>query len=123
VRFIKTIGDAVMLVCSDPVPLVEAILDLAGGAAAIGLPRLRIGVATGCAVSRAGDWFGSAVNIASRVTAAARPGTALLAESTRDAVGNAAGFEWTSAGTRRLKGVSDEVKVFRVGRASRNAGV
>ena len=36
--------------------------------------RLRIGIASGCAVSRAGDWFGSPVNVASRVTAAARPG-------------------------------------------------
>jgi adenylate cyclase len=123
VRFIKTIGDAVMLVCSDPVPLVDAVLDLARAATSIGLPRLRIGVATGCAVSRAGDWFGSAVNIASRVTGAAQPGTALVAESTRDAVGNAAGFGWSPAGTRRLKGVSDEVKVFRVGRASQNSGI
>jgi adenylate cyclase len=123
VRFIKTIGDAVMLVCSDPVPLVDAVLDLAHATTSIGLPRLRIGVATGFAVSRAGDWFGSAVNIASRVTGAAQPGTALVAESTRDAVGNAAGFGWSPAGTRRLKGVSDEVKVFRVGRASQNTGI
>lgn len=122
VRFIKTIGDAVMLVSSDPLPLVQAILDLAWAATAIGLPRLRIGVATGCAVTRAGDWFGSAVNIASRITGAAQPGTALVAESTRDAVGNAAGFDWSPAGTRRLKGVSDEVKVFRVEHASRNVG-
>jgi adenylate cyclase len=123
VRLVKTIGDAVMLACFDPVPLVNAVLDLAGAADAIGLPRLRIGVATGCAVSRAGDWFGSAVNVASRVTGAAQPGTALVAESTRDAVGNAAGFEWSPAGARRLKGVSDEVKVFRVGRASHDRGV
>ena len=123
VRFIKTIGDAVMLVCADPIPLVNAILDLARAATAIDLPRLRIGVATGCAVSRAGDWFGSAVNIASRITAAAQPGTALVAESTRDAVGNAASLEWLPAGTRRLKGVSDEVKVFQVKRASPNTEV
>jgi adenylate cyclase len=42
----------------------------------------------------------------------------MVAESTRDAAGNAAGFEWSPAGTRRLKGVSDEVKLFRVGRPS-----
>jgi adenylate cyclase len=114
VRFIKTIGDAVMHICPDPVPLLHAILELAGAATAIGLPRLRIGVASGCAVSRAGDWFGSPVNVASRVTGAASPGTALVAESTRDAVGNAAGFEWSPAGARRLKGLSGEVKLFRV---------
>jgi adenylate cyclase len=82
------------------------------------LPRLRIGVASGLAVSRAGDWFGSPVNVASRVTAEARPGAVMVAGSTRDAAGNAAGFEWSPVGVRRLKGVNDEVKLFRVDRPS-----
>ena len=85
VRFVKSIGDAAMLVCSHPAPLINAVLDLADATAAHDLPRLRIGVASGCAVSRAGDWFGSPVNVASRVTAAAQPGAVLVAESTKDA--------------------------------------
>jgi adenylate cyclase len=116
VRFIKSIGDAVMLISFDAVPLLHAVLDLIDAAVENDLPPLRIGVASGLAVSRAGDWFGSPVNVASRVTAEARPGTVMVAESTRDAAGNAAGFEWSPAGARRLKGVSDEVKLFRVGR-------
>ena len=118
VRFVKSIGDAVMLISFDAVPLLHAVLDLIDAAAENDLPRLRIGVASGLAVSRAGDWFGNPVNVASRVTAEARPGTVMVAESTRDAAGNAAGFEWSPAGTRRLKRVSDEVKLFRVGRPS-----
>jgi adenylate cyclase len=117
VRFIKSIGDAVMLISFDAVPLLHAVLDLIDAASENDLPPLRIGVASGLAVSRAGDWFGSPVNVASRVTAEARPGTVMVADSTRDAVGNSAGFEWTPAGARRLKGVSGEVKLFRVGRA------
>jgi adenylate cyclase len=117
VRFVKSIGDAVMLVSFEAAPLLLAVMELADAAAAYDLPRLRIGVASGCAVSRAGDWFGSPVNVASRVTAAARPGTVLVAESARDAVANAPGFDWSSAGTRHLKGVSGEVKLFRVERA------
>jgi adenylate cyclase len=116
VRFVKSIGDAVMLVSFEAAPLLAAALDLAEAAAASDLPRLRIGVASGCAVSRAGDWFGSPVNVASRVTAAARPGTVLVAESARDAAANAPGFDWWSAGTRRLKGVKDDVKLFRLAR-------
>src|ERR1700758_2334045 len=116
VRFVKSIGDAVMLVSFDAAPLLHAVLDLVDAAAENDLPRLRIGVASGLAVSRTGDWFGSPVNVASRVTAEARPGTVMVAESTRDAAGNTAGFEWSPAGARRLKGVSDEVKLFRVGR-------
>lgn len=116
VRFVKSIGDAVMLACFEPVPLLQAALDLSDAAVANNLPPLRIGIATGCAVSRAGDWFGSPVNLASRVTGAARPGAVLAAESTRDAVGGARGFDWTPIGARRLKGVSDEVKLFRIRR-------
>ncbi|MGB7164325.1 MAG: adenylate/guanylate cyclase domain-containing protein, partial [Mycobacterium sp.] len=66
--------------------------------------------------SRAGDWFGSPVNTASRVTAAARPGTGLAAESARDELGDAAGFSWSFAGGRRLKGIKGEVKLFRARR-------
>jgi adenylate cyclase len=47
VRFVKSIGDAVMFVCSDPLPLAIAVLDLADAVAAHGLPRLRVGLATG----------------------------------------------------------------------------
>jgi adenylate cyclase len=115
VRFIKTIGDAVLFVCPESVLLLKAILDLVDLAAQEGLPRLRAGVAAGEAVSRAGDWFGRPVNVASRITAVARPGTVLVAESARDPIGSAF-FEWTPAGTRHLKGVKGEVKLFRVGR-------
>ena len=108
VRFIKAIGDAVMLVSTDPVALLEVVLDLADSAAADGLPRLRIGVASGAAVTRGGDWFGSPVNVASRVTSAARAGSVLVTESTRDVVGNAPGFGWSEAEMRRLKGVRNE---------------
>jgi adenylate cyclase len=118
VRFIKTIGDAVMLVSAEPVPLLEMVLDLVKAADVDeALPRLKAGMATGMAVSRAGDWFGNPVNQASRVTGVARPGAVLLAESAREAVGDPTGFTWSFAGARRLKGIRDEVRLFRVRRA------
>ncbi len=114
VRFIKTIGDAVMLVSTDPVALLRTALELLAAAEKFDdFPQLRIGLASGCAVSRAGDWFGSPVNLASRVTGVARPGTVLVSESVRDAIGQADGFAWSFAGGRHLKGVKSEVKLFR----------
>lgn len=75
VRFVKTIGDAVMFVCPEPRPLLDVVLKLVEAVDTDNeFPRLRAGVASGTAVSRAGDWFGSPVNVASRVTAVARPG-------------------------------------------------
>jgi adenylate cyclase len=68
------------------------------------------------AVSRAGDWFGSPVNLASRVTGAARPGSILVTESTREAVGDDERFHWSFAGARHLKGIKSEVKLYRARR-------
>jgi adenylate cyclase len=114
VRFIKTIGDAVMFVSTDPVPLLRAALALLAAAEKFhDFPQLRVGIASGRAVSRAGDWFGSPVNVASRVTGAARPGAVLVSESARDAIASAEGFDWSFAGARHLKGVKGEVKLYR----------
>lgn len=117
VRFIKTIGDAVMFVCPDPEPLLDNVLKLVEVVDTDNdFPRLRGGVASGMAVSRAGDWFGSPVNAASRVTGAARPGTVLAADSVREAVGDDAGFHWSFAGLRHLKGIKGVMKLHRVRR-------
>lgn len=117
VRFIKTIGDAVMFVCPEPRPMLDVVLKLVEAVDTDNdFPRLRAGVAAGMAVSRAGDWFGSPVNVASRVTAVARPGTVLAADSVLDALGATADFEGSFAGARRLKGIKSEVKLFRMRR-------
>jgi adenylate cyclase len=114
---IKTVGDAVMFVCPDPAPLLDAVLKLVDMTDSDNdFPRLRAGIAAGSAVSRAGDWFGSPVNAASRVTGVARPGTVLVAESVRAAVGNANGFSWSDAGARHLKGIKGDVRLYRVRR-------
>ena len=120
VRFVKTIGDAVMLVSTDTAALLNAMLTLVEATEADeALPQLRVGVAFGPAVSRAGDWFGSPVNLASRVTSAARPGSVLVAQAARDRIGDNKAFDWSFARARRLKGIQDEVKLFRARRAGK----
>ena len=110
VRLVKMIGDAAMLVSEEPEPLVEAALALAeaepGGA------PLRVGIAAGYAMRHLGDWLGSPVNIASRVTGVARPGTVLATREVRKLVEDS--FSWSDAGSRRLKGVKDPVRLYRV---------
>jgi adenylate cyclase len=117
VRFIKTIGDAAMFVCTEPAPLLDAVIKLVDITDSDNdFPSLRAGIASGAAVSRAGDWFGSPVNTASRVTAVSRPGAVLAAESVRNELGDNAGFSWSYAGARRLKGIKGEVKLYRARR-------
>ncbi|MGE2732399.1 adenylate/guanylate cyclase domain-containing protein [Mycolicibacterium vaccae] len=119
VRFVKTIGDEVMLVSTAPVPLLEALLRLVDATNDDeDFPRLRVGMATGMAVSRAGDWFGSPVNLAARIAGAARPGSVLVSESAREAIGDDDRFRWSFAGARRLKGIKNDVKLFRARQAA-----
>ena len=115
--FIKTIGDAVMFVSTDAAALLRAALELLVAAEKEDMPPLRVGLAAGSAVRRAGDWFGSPVNLASRVTAVARPVTVLVAESARDLIGESDEFNRSFAGARHVKGVKGEVKLFRARKA------
>jgi adenylate cyclase len=116
VRLVKTIGDAAMLASPEPEPLLGAALRLIDAADAEGadFPQLRAGAALGQALPRAGDWFGRPVNLASRITAVARPGSMLvereLRESTRE------GYRWSFAGERRLRGIREPVPLFRARR-------
>jgi adenylate cyclase len=116
VRFVKTIGDAAMLVSPEGEPLLENTLALVDAADAEGasFPQLRAGLAAGEAVSRAGDWFGRPVNLASRLTGIARPGSVLTTESLRDMAPD--GFRWSKAGIRNIKGIPDPVPLWRVRR-------
>lgn len=113
VRLVKTIGDAVMLVAPEPRPLVEAMLRLADLADAEGqnFPQLRIGVASGRAITRGGDWYGRPVNLASRLTAIARAGSVLATGAVHDAEHER--FRWSQAGMRRIRGVHGTVPVYR----------
>jgi adenylate cyclase len=112
VQFVKTIGDAVMLVCSDPLKLLLTVLDLVDAAAADDFPRLRVGLAFGRAINHAGDWYGSPVNLASRVTTVAPAGTVRVTEPARTAIGDPSGIEWSVAEARHLKGIRDEVLLY-----------
>jgi adenylate cyclase len=111
VRLVKTIGDAAMFVSPEPAPLVAVALKLVDAFEAEELPSLRAGIALGPAVLRAGDYYGNSVNLASRVTGAARPGSVLCTREIRDAARES--FHWSAAGRHRLKGVSGPTPLYR----------
>jgi adenylate cyclase len=119
VRLVKMIGDAAMLVCSDPAANLDAAMRLIECAEAEGdqFPFLRAGVAFGPTVAQTGDYYGRAVNLASRITGVARPGSVLVDEATKEAVGGA--YFYTYIGERRLKGIDSKVKLFRARREPR----
>src|SRR4051812_49278719 len=120
VRIVKLIGDAVMLVAPEPRPMLECTLELVEHAAALeAFPELRAGVACGQAVHRWGDWFGTPVNLASRLTTRARPSTVLVTPEVKEAAGDA--FQFSDAGRKRLKGFAQPVHAYRAKRAEAQA--
>jgi adenylate cyclase len=113
VRLVKTIGDAVMLVSTEPEPMVVAALSLIHAAEQEGqqFPWLRAGLASGPTLPQSGDYYGRPVNLASRITNVARPGSVVVDEATKDATGDR--FAYSYVGERRLKGLDYRVKLFR----------
>jgi adenylate cyclase len=114
VRLVKTIGDAAMFVSPDSGALVSTALSLLEAAQADELPSLRAGVACGSALQRAGDFYGHAVNLASRVTGAARPGSVLCTEEVRASAPD--DFDWSFARKHKLKGMPEAVPLYRARR-------
>jgi adenylate cyclase len=125
VRLVKLLGDAAMLVSTDGERAVDAALALIEAADEEGdeFPMMRAGLAHGIAIARAGDWYGRPVNLASRITAVARPGSVLVSAEVKEAAGDR--FRYSFAGERRLRGIQGRVRLFRVRRrppaGSRNA--
>jgi adenylate cyclase len=104
---IKSIGDAVMVratSCRVAVRLAHRILVLSSRD---GYPPVRIGLDTGPAIERDGDWYGTTVNAAARVADAAAPGELLVTDRARDAICDTASIELATRGIRQLKGLPD----------------
>jgi predicted ATPase/class 3 adenylate cyclase len=124
----KFIGDAVMAVWGTPTAreddaerAVRAAVELTAAVAALGQEagapdlRARAGVLTGEAAVTIGAEgqgmvAGDLVNTASRIQAAAEPGTVLVGESTRRATEAAVAYE--DAGVHELKGKSASVQLW-----------
>jgi len=119
VRLVKTIGDAAMLVSNEVAPLLEAALELIEVAEGEGeeFPFLRAGLAVGPTLAQSGDYYGRAVNLASRLTAVARPGSVLVDAAAKEAAGD--DFFYSFAGERKLKGIDSGVKLYRARREAK----
>jgi adenylate cyclase len=113
-RVIKTIGDEVMVVGADA----RALVDWAVGfqALATARPRPRIGLHSGHALYRDGDYYGRAVNLAARVAARAAGGEVLVTREVRDAAG--ANLAFDHIGEVKLKGFDEATELF-LARAAR----
>jgi adenylate cyclase len=118
---VKTIGDEVMIRAVDPATAVRLGMRIVDDLAFHGSPPVRVGMHSGPAIQRDGDWFGSTVNLASRVADAAQPGEVLLTDETRRQIGDGDGFELEKRGSRYFKHVPQLIPVYRVVEPSAHA--
>ena len=100
-------GDGFVAAFASPVSAVSAAID---AQRELQLP-VRMGLATGEAELRDGDYFGTLLNRAARVMAAGHGGQILLAEST---AGLLSGVDLLDLGPRRLRDVPTPVALFQV---------
>jgi len=106
-QVVKGIGDAVMVRSECGVAAIELAKRILALAEKDGFPLARVGLDTGPAVERNGDWFGSTVNTAARVASAASAGELLMTERTRRAAAGIACIELSERGRRSLKGLPE----------------
>jgi adenylate cyclase len=103
---VKAIGDAVMVRAIDVADALRLADRIHASIRHLGYPPVRIGIDTGPAVPRAGDWYGTTVNRAARVAEAAGPGEMLLTDRARAALGACSSeVQIVSCGVRQLKGL------------------
>ncbi|MBO9523816.1 MAG: adenylate/guanylate cyclase domain-containing protein [Nocardioidaceae bacterium] len=106
-RVIKTLGDSVLFLESDPAEAINIALDII---AVIGrdprLPAVRLGLATGPVVLRMGDVYGPPVNLAARFTTVARRNRVIIDERTASLLPKT-DFESRPLPARPIRGFGD----------------
>ncbi len=107
-RVIKTIGDEVMVIGSDPTALCDWAVGFQQLQSERPLPR--IGLHHGSVLYRDGDYYGREVNLASRVGARAAGGEVLVTRPVVEAAGRHLQFE--RVGEVKLKGFSGPTELF-----------
>jgi adenylate cyclase len=105
-RVVKMIGDEVMFTVDTAQAAAEIALALAEGTRrADELSDLRVGLAQGPLLERESDLYGPVVNLASRVTAIAFPGTIVVSESVFDRLSGTRDYVLRSMRPRYLKDI------------------
>jgi adenylate cyclase len=112
-RVVKQIGDEFMLVFPDPRNAVLACtaIDVAAAWEPAFLST-RIGIDHGWVLCREGDYIGSTVNLAARITGEAGAGQVLVSRAVHEHSQGIDGVEFTSVGFRDLKGIAEPVELF-----------
>ena len=119
-RLVKLIGDEVMFTTIDPSDACAIAVDMFSALGESATVTPRAGIAYGNMLAHGGDYYGSVVNLASRVADIAVPWEILVTDDLASRVAHSHPTE--SAGRRLLKGFAEPVPLFEVRREGPNEG-
>jgi adenylate cyclase len=110
-RLVQLLGDGAMLFFDRPASAIESAIELVQRWPT-GMPPLHVGVGIGPLYERDGGYFGSTVNLAARLSSAARSGQILAASVAPDAALRRPGLQPVAPLT--LKGFPQPIRAFDV---------
>src|SRR5262245_60793293 len=114
-RIANTAGDSVLAELGSAVEAVDCAMalqqQLSSRTKGVDL-KVRIGIHLGDVVERAGDLFGTAVNIAARLEGIAQAGGIVVSAAVRDAIVGKLSASYTDLGLRNLKNIEEPVRVY-----------
>ena len=114
---VKHTGDGVFALFDGPTRAARCALELVPALATGGI-RIRAGVHTGECERRGDEWSGVAVHTGARIGALAGAGEVLASRTVRD-LSAGSGLTFESLGPQSLKGLPEEIDVYRVSTPTR----
>jgi len=110
-REVKATGDGFLATFESPAAAIRCAQEVATGVQALGI-RTRAGIHTGECELRGDDVAGMAIHIGARIGALAGPDEVLVSGTVKDLVVGS-GIEFEDLGSRELKGVPGEWRLYR----------
>ena len=111
-RRVKHTGDGMFALFDGPTRAARCALEMVPALAVRGT-NIRVGVHTGECERRGDEWSGVAVHVGARIGAMAGTGEVLASRTVRD-LSAGSGLRFDALGAQQLKGLAEEIEVFRV---------
>ena len=103
-------GNTIVVKPSEHAPV--SVLETLRLADDAGFPPVRVGIHSGPAVTRDGDWYGRTVNVAARLCAVAPGGEVLVSEATRAAAGRMRKIDFGERSLHWLRNVTEPIGTY-----------
>ena len=114
-RLVERIGDEVILTGNEVAILIQVGVSLRKKVEKEpNFPAVHVGIHAGTVLEQDGQFFGSAINIASRTAAHARAGQILCTEAAMELVPDKSGIKYQPLGKIHFKNVAEPISIFEI---------